>query len=84
MIAVPLHPTGLVGADDAEAHVPNAGTELPSVRFSHGRGESRGGNVDSLFGQFDREDMLREVSKLPPSQRADALKKLEEQRCRDW
>lgn len=39
-----------------------------------------GGGVDTFLGQIDYEDMLREVSKLPPSQRAAALREMKRKR----
>ena len=72
---------GLVGADDAEAMDPRGGSALPSRQFAaRGRGEFRGGDTDSILGSLDWEDMLREVSKLPPEQRADALKEMKKRR----
>ena len=59
-----------------------------SVNIPTGASERGGGgrcgigsqSVDSLLGELDYEDMLREVSKLPPSERAAALKALKRKR----
>lgn len=52
--------------DNAESFAPVYGNTMPSRMRT---GESRGQTLNSIFKQMDEEDMLREVSKFPPSER---------------
>ena len=59
--------------DDTESFTPSGGINMPSCIKT---GRSRGPNIDFIMTSLDAEDMLREVSKHPVSERKALLQKL--------
>ncbi len=65
-----------MNTDNIESFTPIAGNTLPSrIRT----GERRGPTLASFFRQMDEEDLLREVSKFPVSERKVRLAALRKQ-----